>query len=476
MIIWNPRKWDIIGKLKWLEIAFLTVIIVSVLIVGGRWMFSGSSASELKITFKDPIAAEESKIVETVSKLAIDNKLENISVNIPAETADFKAKTRILVQATSIDQTAASAIAGGIKQELQINEEGTATISNIKIPGQPFNWGLDFTGGTIMDITFKNNFTENSEPMSDEKVIATVRGIFAKNGVPINSLQVQRNVADEKSGKTWANAILVRTQESSDAKRQAVITALSDKAVFGEVDKEKLRIDTIGPVVGQELKNKMVTALLWALALIFIYISIRFQPRAAVAAIACLIHDALFVFAILAATNVEINSPSVAALLAIISYDVQDTVVVMDRVRENSRFYAGRMTYAKMINNSVTETYTRSMNTSVTTIIGILVFMIFGGKTIIDFTLIFFFGLFAGTWSSIYIAAPLLVIWKNLESKYGKNKEVPVQLATAGGPTITATVSNTAVTTKPTQQTDDYQQSYRKGPPAAKRKGSRKRR
>ncbi len=472
MIILNPRKWDIIGKLKWLVLTFLAVIILSSLIVGIRWIATGSTADQLKIIFKEPIKAEETAVIEDASKLAIDNGLENINVNIPAETADFKAKQRIFIEAKTISTEAAQKISEAIQTKYGAIE-GQPSKSSVAIPGQPFNWGLDFTGGTIMDITFKDNFKDNGEPMSDEKVIAKVRSIFASNGVPINTLQVQRNVADAASGKSWSNAILVRTQEASEAKREAVVEDLSKKENFGEINKDKFSIDTIGPVVGEELKTKMITALLYALALIFIYISIRFQPRAAVTAVLCLIHDALLVFGILALSNVEINSPAVAALLALIAYDVQDTVVVMDRVRENSKFYSGRMTYAKMVNDSITETYMRSFNTSVTTLIGIVVLMILGGKAILDFTLIFFFGLLAGTWSSIYIAAPLLVIWKNAENRMGKNKEAPVQIATAGGPALTVSVP----TSSPTGLESNANAPIRRGPPPSKgRKSSRKRR
>lgn len=470
MIIWDPRKWDIIGKLKWLVVAFLSVIIISSLVVGLRWAFSGSSVSELKIIFKEPLKDDESKIISEVSQIAIENNLDNINVIVPGESGDFKAKQRVSIQANVITKENAEQISAKVQEKYGTIDNSSN--SAIRMPGQPFNWGLDFTGGTIMDVTFKENFKDNGEPMSDEKVIGIVRKAFAINGVPINSLQVQRNVAEAESGKTWANAILVRTQEASESKRQAVLTELSKKENFGEIDKEKLRIDTIGPVVGQELKDNMLKALLIALILIFIYISFRFQPRAAVAAIACLIHDILLVFGVLAITNVEINSPAVAALLAVVSYDVQDTVVIMDRVRENSKFYSGRMTYATMINNSITETFMRSFNTSFTTIIGIVALMIFGGRTILDFTLIFFVGLLIGTWSSIYIAAPLLVIWKNAELKSGKKNEAPVLVASAPStPSISTTI-------QPNQNTTatGSAQSFRKGPPPSKRKGSKKRR
>ena len=467
MIIWNPRKWDIIGKLKWLVLAFVSIIILSTLIVGIRWIASGSSANELKIIFKEPLKDEDSKIISETSQIALANKLNNINVNIPEQTGDFKAKQRINIQADEITSDEAAKIASSLQDKF--GPVDNSTNSTIKIPGQPFNWGLDFTGGTIMNIAFKENFKENGEPMSDEKVLEKVRTIFAQNGVPINTLQVQRNVAEAESGKTWANAILVRTQEASEIKRQAVLSDLAKKENFGEIDKNKFSVDTIGPVVGQELKNKMVVALLVALTIIFLYISFRFQPRAAVSAIVCLIHDALLVFGVLAITNVEINSPAVAALLAIISYDVQDTVVIMDRVRENTKFYVGKMSYASMINESITETYTRSINTGTTTLIGIIILLIFGGRSILDFTLIFFVGLLAGTWSSIYIAAPLLVIWKNAELKLGKKKEEPIKVAVAGVPSISTTI-------QPTQNaTASDIQNYRKGPPPSKRKGSKRR-
>jgi hypothetical protein len=126
------------------------------------------------------------------------------------------------------------------------------------------------------------------------------------------------------------------------------------------------------------------------------------------------------------------------------------------------------MTYAAMINDSITETYIRSVNTGTTTLIGIIILLIFGGNSILDFTLIFFFGLLAGTWSSIYIAAPLLVLWRNAEVKLGKKKEEPIQLATAGGPSISTTIT-------PNQAPTPQVQTYRKGPPPSKRKGSRRR-
>ncbi|MBP7733162.1 MAG: protein translocase subunit SecF [Caldisericia bacterium] len=469
MIIWNPRKWDIIGKLRWLVLAFVAIIVLSTLIVGIRWIASGSSASELKIIFKEPAKEEASKIISEASQIALANKLDNINVNVLDATGDFKANQRVNIQANEISSDAAAKITASLQEKF--GPVDNSSNSTIKIPGQPFNWGLDFTGGTIMNIAFKDNFKDNGEPMSDEKVLEKVRIIFAQNGVPINTLQVQRNVAEAESGKTWANAILVRTQEASEAKRQAVLADLSKKENFGEIDKNKFSVDTIGPVVGQELKNKMVLALLVALGIIFIYISFRFQPRAAVSAIVCLIHDALLVFGVLAITNVEINSPAVAALLAIISYDVQDTVVIMDRVRENSRYYVGKMTYAAMINESITETYIRSINTGTTTLIGIIILLIFGGSSILDFTLIFFVGLLAGTWSSIYIAAPLLVIWKNAELKSGKKTEAPILVATA---TSTASISTTIQPNQNASASDI--QSYRKGPPPSKRKGSSKRR
>lgn len=473
MIIWNPLKWDIIGKLRLLIIVFIAVILFGVFAVGIRWVATGSSTQEASFLFKKPLPEDKTKVAQDISAIAIEQKLENFTVNFDKIIVSTEeTNERVDLRADNITADQVSKVFAPKLQELYGElKTSNVTIETVSIPGQPFNWGLDFTGGTIFEMTFKNTFSDSKGmPLPDEEIIGKVRQAFAKNGVSVSVVQVQRSaIEDEKlkaenKGKTTiANSILVRTQESSETKLKAVTEEL--KKYFGEDLPEKQRVDTIGPTVGQELKDSAVKALLIALAMIFIYIAFRFQPRAGVAAVACLIHDLAFVLGVLAVSNVEINSAAVAALLSLITFDVQDTVVIMDRVRENTKLYIGQMPYDRLMNMSVTQTYMRSLNTSVTMAIGILVMIFFGGKEILDFTLIFFFGLIAGSWSSIYIAVPLLVVWKNFESRYVKaDKNVKTyQLQTPEGVKVKAVADQ-----KIADSSRPLDMPVKKGPPKKK--------
>lgn len=469
----NPLKWDIIGKLRLLVIAFIAVIVFGIVAVGFRWAISGSSAEQVSFLFKKPLPEDKTKVSQEISAIAIEQKLENFSINFEKKIVSAEeTNERVDITATDITEEQVSKVFAPKLQELYGElVSSTVQIETVSIPGQPFNWGLDFTGGTIFEMTFKNPFRDaKGNALPDSEIIGKVRQAFAKNGISLSVVQVQRSALEEEAAKeagskdsTIANSILVRTQESSETKLKAVTEEL--KKAFGEDLPEKQRVDTIGPTVGQELKTSAIRSLLLALALIFIYIAFRFQPRAGVAAVACLIHDLSFTFGVFAITGVEINSAAVAALLAVISYDVQDTVVIMDRVRENTKLYTGQMPYDRLINMSITQTYMRSFNTAFTTIIGILVILFFGGKTILDFSLIFFLGLFAGTWSSIYIAAPLLVVWKNFESRYFKaDRNVKTyQLQTPDGVKVKAVADQKAAdTSKPLDM------PVKKGPPKKK--------
>ncbi|HNY60912.1 MAG TPA: protein translocase subunit SecF [Caldisericia bacterium] len=428
----NPTHWDIIGKLKWLIVSFIAVICFGVLVIGFRWVTTGSKIDTAYFIFEKAIPGQVTEIAKTVYQFEEIQKLSNFSIEVPAPDANYKEQVRLNIKADKLTNDEVKKIGERLSTEYGKLAKDPA-IETTSLSGQPFNWGLDFTGGTILEMTFKNPFVDNTgKAMADEEVIGKVRTAFAKNGVSLTVVQVQRLAMEAEQGKDIANSILIRTQESSDTKLKSVITDLI--STFGEEDVANRKIDTIGPVVGQELKRSAVLALVIALAVIFIYIAFRFQPRAGVAAIACLIHDLALTLGVLSLAWVEINSAAVAALLALISYDVQDTVVVMDRVRENTKLYLGKMPYDKLINMSITQTFMRSFNTSFTTMIGILVILFLGGKTILDFSLIFLFGLTAGTWSSIYIAAPLLVVWKNFENRVSTNQpRKTYQLSTPEG-------------------------------------------
>lgn len=478
MIIFDPRKWDIIGKLRMLIIAFFAVIIIGALIIGIRWITTGSTVQVAYFTFEKALEGTPAEIAQMVSKSIVDQKLDNVSVNILPKDPDHPDQNRLTITAVKIDEPQVVAIGKSLQEAFKINLKGKAIVESETISGQPLNWGLDFTGGTILEMTFKNPFINaKGDALPDIDVLSKVRSAFAINGVPITVAQVQRVATEAEEGKNVANSILVRTQESSNTKLKPVIDEL--KKTFGDDYPEKQRVDTIGPVIGNELKANSIKALLIALAVIFLYIAIRFQPRAGVAAIACLVHDLFFILGALSLIWIEVNSAAVAALLSFISYDVQDTIVIMDRVRENTRLYIGRMKYADLINLSVTSTFMRSLNTSIATLWGILVMLIFGGSTILDFTLIFFLGLFAGAWSSLYIAAPLLVVWKNIEESVMKrrgNAPKVYELSTPEGVRVQVRNHSSESTVKNTQQTRTGEMLERRGPPKKKTtKGKRRR-
>jgi preprotein translocase subunit SecF len=493
----NPRKWNIIGKLRILMTSFILVMIVGAMIIGFRWFTSGDNVDVATIVFKEALADEPATITARTAELISELSLESVSITVSesevnvSDSADamgaevkYEPITNVIeIQAKSISDDQYVEITTILTDEYgelvkTLDEKYSkkmTNLSDVSIPGQPFNWGLDFTGGTIIDITFEESFTLEGKAMDDSAVISEVRAMFSKHGVSVGSIQVQRKTGAAEADVKIANSLLIRTQESSQTKLQTVIDDLRER--FGEDIKEQQRIDTIGPVIGNELKSTAWKALLWALSIIFVYIAFRFQPNASVAAIACLVHDLFFVLGIFSLFWVEVNLAAVAALLAMISYDVQDTVVIMDRVRENTKLWLGRISYPDMINMSVTQTFMRSFNTSVTTLFAILVLLFFGGRTILDFTLILFLGLLAGTFSSIYIAAPLLVVWRNAGIRYAGGEQEQMSLASE----VETKKNGMSLETEPeTKQTDSVSKpstSVKKGPPTKKRKpGRRKKR
>ncbi len=476
-MIFNPLKWDIIGKLKILTISFFVVIALGMSIIGFRWLTTGTYVDTVYFVFEKAMTGETTEITKTVSEFAVKAKLENFSINVPPVDPNNTELNRINIQAIKVDDAQVKMIGEDLQKSFG-KLKRPPVVEPTRIAGQPFNWGLDFTGGTILEITFKNPFVDAKEQaLDDQVVIGNVRDAFAKNGVSVSVIQVQRLAIEEEKGKNVANSLLIRTQESSYAKLQTVINDLTK--VFGEQIPEKQRVDSIGPTIGAELKRSAVLALVIALAVIFLYVAFRFQARASVAIIACLIHDLFFVLGAVSLAWVEVNSAAVAALLSVISYDVQDTVVIMDRVRENTKLYTGKIPYPQLINMSITQTFMRSFNTNFTVLLVTVTLLFFGGTTIIDFSLIFFFGLFTGTYSSIYIAAPLLVVWKNIETRLVKSDEKTYQLATPQGVTVQVRSQQQPTAKSAVQDnSNNYTQPQlsKKGPPPKKRSNKKRKR
>ncbi|MBJ2271154.1 protein translocase subunit SecF [Pseudomonas sp. MF6772] len=254
------------------------------------------------------------------------------------------------------------------------------------------NYGLDFTGGTLIELTYE-------KPADVTKVRAQL------NEAGYNEAIVQ------SFGAT--TDLLVRMPGEDPQLGHQVAEALLK--VGGDNPASVKRVEFVGPQVGEELRDQGGLGMLMALAGIMVYLAFRFQWKFGVGAIVSLIHDVIVTVGILAYFQITFDLTVLAAVLAIIGYSLNDTIVVFDRVRENFRVLR-KATLIENINISTTQTLLRTMATSISTLLAIAALMIFGGDNLWGFSLALFIGVLAGTYSSIYIANVVL-IWLNLNSE-----------------------------------------------------------
>ncbi len=297
------------------------------------------------------------------------------------------------------------------------------------------DFGIDFTGGSLLEVEFK--------------------------GTRPTVVEVQDSLVDLELGSLTVQPIgekgmIIRFQNTEEDKHQKVLSALQNinqknkdqdiKNAEGSVNLngieidvenegnseiviggenqviEELRYDSVGPSIGEELKRKSIYAIITVLIFIVLYIALVFRKvskpvaswKYGVTAIIALFHDVIIVLGVFAVLghfyNIEINTPFVAAILTVLGYSVNDTIVVFDRIREN--LPKSEENFENTINISVNQTLTRSVYTSLTTLLVLLSILFFGGDTIKDFVLALSIGVFIGTYSSIFLASPVLVIWE----------------------------------------------------------------
>lgn len=246
------------------------------------------------------------------------------------------------------------------------------------------NYGIDFTGGTLQQFRFE-------EVVPVDKV----RGVLSGMGLGESAIQ------QFGEGKE----IIVR---SFGGKTENIISGL--KETFGKDSFEVMRVETVGPAVGADLRRAAIKALLFAMIGICIYISFRFEFRFAITAIIALAHDVLVSLGFIALTGREVSLPVIAALLTIVGYSINDTIVLFDRIREDRKFMR-KATQEEIINTSINQTLSRTALTSLTTLLVVLALFFFGGKVINDFSFVLMIGVVVGTYSSIFIASPLLIDW-----------------------------------------------------------------
>ncbi|MGK7920400.1 MAG: protein translocase subunit SecF [Trichodesmium sp.] len=265
----------------------------------------------------------------------------------------------------------------------------------------PLRPSLDFIGGTRLqlelDCTIPDNCTEAIQ-------VSEVRQITNNQDLGNSSIQV---VGQEKQ------ALDIRTKTLDVDTRTKLIAALTEK--FGKFDPNSTQIDTVGPTLGKQIFTSGLSALLVAFLSITIYLTFRFQLDYAVFAFVALFHDILVtvgIFSILGLiAGVEVNSLFLVALLTIIGFSVNDTVVIYDRVREVIKRYPGE-SIDQIVDDAVNQTLTRSINTTVTTLLPLVGILLFGGETLKYFALALIIGFIAGSYSSIFIASTLLAWWR----------------------------------------------------------------
>lgn len=259
------------------------------------------------------------------------------------------------------------------------------------------NLGIDFAGGTLMELQFVDKKSVN---------VQEIRDIFEGNDL--------KNPQITQSGY---NSFLARTHLIENDKYKEIKKQLGDK--IGEV--EELRFETVGPTISKDLARKAVTALILASIMIIIYIAWAFRGvpkplsswKFGISAVIALVHDLLAVIGIFAIlghyAGVEIDNLFITALLTIMGFSVHDTIVVFDRIRENLKTTSGDLTF--IANKSVNETMSRSISTSATVLFTLLALLLFGGGSIFWFVFALFVGIIIGTYSSIFVASVVMVLW-----------------------------------------------------------------
>lgn len=265
-------------------------------------------------------------------------------------------------------------------------------ISVVSLLALGLNLSIDFKSGTKLVTSMKQEVT-----------VDQVREVVNSTGYPDAVVQTIQ-------GGRFQMTFPELGQEQEDA----VISALD--TAFG-VDQDDTSWKSVGPTFGQQVRDSAIKAVIIAWLLIIGYVSLRFELKFAVATIAALIHDLMITVGIYALTGREVTTATVAAVLTILGYSLYDTIIVFDRVRENQP-KARRGSYAAMVNTSIMEVLSRSIITTMITVLPVACLFIFGGETLKDFAFALLVGIISGTYSSIFFASPLLTLWKEREKRY----------------------------------------------------------
>lgn len=265
--------------------------------------------------------------------------------------------------------------------------------------------GIDFTGGSLIEIEYRG------ERASQEAITEAVQGAGIEHAV------VQ---------PTGERGAFIRTRHMTEDEHQKVLKALRDNDAASLIEK---RFDTIGPTIGAELARKSIYAILLVITLIILYIAWAFRHvsepisswKYGIATVIALVHDVMIPVGIFATLGhfygTEVDTLFVTAVLTILGFSVHDTIVVFDRIRERLKDAKKNVAFEKLVGESISETITRSINTSLTVLLVLTAIYFFGGDTVKNFALALIIGIGFGTYSSIFLASPMLVTWNNFSQK-----------------------------------------------------------
>jgi preprotein translocase subunit SecF len=275
-------------------------------------------------------------------------------------------------------------------------------VALIFIFSKGFNFGVDFTGGTEISFTVSNLDT----------TVGEVREYLVKENELFESARIvkQRPLSETLEGETVTKArfSVIVTGETAEKLEENIVKALNEP--LGVTKDDIVSVNTISGFAAQEIKGYMTTAVIVAVALVLLYITIRFRFVFGLGALLALVHDLVIVLGLYSIFGIEFNAPVIAAFLTLLGYSLNDTIVVYDRIRENLKKLRGKP-ITEIVNSSINEVIIRSINTSLTTFIAVLVLYIFSGEVLQPFAFGILAGVIVGTYSSLYIASPVVITW-----------------------------------------------------------------
>ncbi len=279
----------------------------------------------------------------------------------------------------------------------------------------PLNLGIDFTGGTKI-------YFPLSKAVSSAEVAAVLNSV--KTQIPGLKFSPPQPGQNPDSSGIKPNKVINNTSFLNDSEQKIVIQALEAKFGQEAVTEQGLEITRINPLIGKELLQNALWAIIIASILMIIYIWFRFELISGIAGIVALLHDCLVVLGFFGLFGVEVNATIIAALLTVLGYSINDTIVVFDRIRENAKYRIKGTPFVEVTNDSILETFRRSLNTSFSTVLAILVFFVMV-PNVRELCFGLVVGITSGTYSSIFVASPIWAVYKDRQEKKLVTKPIP---------------------------------------------------